>query len=356
MKKPEITSSTVKSLRADKKKDTNEVVLTWNDPSAKYTSEYIIYRSNQKMLQEIDLQNATIIQRAAQYSVSYTDKESPEGDVYYAVLTQNKQGTIQKNLIADENTLTHPVPAAEITPEKKPEPEAEAETEPESKQGLIYDMQATTERNMVFISWIPDSELYKQLPPKGVYYHIFRFNHEPASIDELAGAHYIAKVAINEESYHDIPDKDGIYYYAIFIATPKGVLPDNLIYGDNLVGPVIYKKGANKVKVGRENGEKEIDSSIFDDTSKLSEEKINNILRRSYLQENYKEALEALQDFRHSPNRKVRARATFYSALSSYYLGNYRQAMDLIMDESVKSVYAERADFWYRQILEKITK
>jgi hypothetical protein len=352
IKKPEIASSVIKTLRASKTKN-NQAIITWNDPAPKFTAEYIIYRGNQQILQEVDLQNAAIIQRAAQYSVNYVDKEFPEGDVYYAILTQNKQGTIQKTLVPGDNTMINPVSPG--VPEEK-----EPEVKPE--QSLIYDMQATPERNMIHISWKPEKAFFEKLPAKGVFYHIFRFSQKPESIGSLSTDNYIAKINISEESYFDAPIKDGIYYYAIFITTPKGVLPEDLKNGDNLVGPVIYKRGpeSDKREIYRkeikESGDRDVDFSIFENTSQLNEEKINNILKRTYLQENYKEALEALQDYRRSSNRKIRARATFYSALSYYYLGNYRQAMDLMMDDSVKTIYSERADFWYRQILEKMTK
>jgi len=356
IKKPEIPSSVVRSLRATGNAN-SQIVLNWYDPSPQYTSEYIIYRSDRQILHEADLQSATILDRVGSNIFTYLDQNIPETQLYYAVLTQNKQGSIQRTLLPGENTLIN------FAVKKKVEAPVEntvvAPVNPE--QGTFYDMQATNEKNMVRIFWKPDKKQLEALPVKGVYYHLFRFTSKPESMKDLSTDNYIAKIEMNEDSYFDSPEKDGLYYYAIFLTTPKGVLPAELKFGDNLVGPVIYKKievidKQVKTQDLRRQDNIEVDFSIFDNTSILGEEKINSILRSTYLQENYRETLDLLKEYRHHQNRKIRARAIFYSALSNYYLGNYREAMDMIMDNSVKSVYTERADFWYRQILEKITK
>jgi len=380
LKKPEVASSVIKSLKALKTKK-NQIIITWNDPSPKFTQEYILYRSTQQVLQESDLQNASIIKRLAQNSASYIDKDYPEGELYYAILTQNVVGSIQKSIVPGDNSLINPIiTKAEVVPEKHEEKtekieEKKSEIIPERKaeikkidpdlhpeQGMFYDLQAVPERNRILISWKPEKELFEALPEKGVYYHVFRFTKKPDSMRDLTTDNYLAKVALNEDVYYDTPADNGLYYYAIFLTTPKGVLPPDLRYNDNLVGPVIYKKGLEPEKKGSlkqesvKTGNQEVDFSIFSNTVELNDEKLNNVLRRTYLQENYKEAIDALGDFRHNSSLKIRARAIFYSALSNYYLGNYKEAMTFIMNDAVKTVYADRADFWYRQILEKITK
>lgn len=381
VKKQESSNPTVKFIRAVKNKK-NEIFISWYFPTSKFPSEFVIYRSSRQIVKEEDLQKAEIIQKLKPDAKSYIDNDYPDGDLYYAVLTQNKQGTIQKILIPDENTMVNPVinETESVVEEKKPEEAVEKKEEvavkpvepvkpvvPDTPKNelLIYDIQAVAERSAIRISWKPDKKTFVELPEKAIFFHLFRFREKPESLSALTAETYLAKIPLNEESYIDTPPESGLYYYAIFFSTPKGVLTD-LKYGDNLIGPVIYKKPEEpeKTKSEKDKLEKEakttdksdIDVSGLSTTQDVSAEKLNNALRRTYLQEKYEEAITALDGFRHSPSVKIKARAMFYSALSSYYLGKYKEAMEYIMNDSVKKVYGERADFWYRQILEKISK
>ncbi|MDH4199262.1 MAG: hypothetical protein OEV66_02690 [Spirochaetia bacterium] len=351
--KPEVLSSTVRSIHAEYKSKKN-IFVSWSDPNPEFTDKFIVYRSFDQILLEQDLQSALIVGTVDHTFTSYLDMNIPNGDWYYAVLSQNRQGTIQKLLIPGENSMNKPVPAFKEEVKPKPEEEKKHQKTEESNPDLNYDLRAVSEENVILISWKPLQSGANSVDES--YFHIFRFTKKPEFLTDLSTENYVAKIPLKKESFIDTPDKDGLYYYALFLDTPKGVMPLTLKLGDNLIGPVIFKKAMLDNDGQNKKTHENPDFSEFDDISLISDQKVNGILRRTYLQQNYTDTLLELKDYKKSSSVKIRAKANFYSALSNYYLKQYETALDQIMDSSVKKIYKDRADFWYRQILEKMTK
>jgi hypothetical protein len=381
VRKAEIKSMPVKSLNGFKYE--NDITLTWDDPMPQVTDQYIIYRSFQPIMVESNLENATIVERVSKNNFKFIDKGVSDGEFYYAVLTQNSEGTVQKSIIPGENSMIKPVKI--LSSKEKEDKNKEVNGTSEKKQTeifpdlpdksdiqkmskdrpLIYDVNAVPERDRIHISWKPDRDIFNKIAKDSSFYHLFRFKVKPVHIGDLSPANYIAKIPIVNDSYYDNPPLEGLYYYALFITSSKGLLPSELMYGDNLVGPVIFKKsvktvsekdGLKETEDAREFQTRDKDFLYFDETSRLGIIKLNEILRRTFLQKNYSGTIRELESFKRSNSGEIRAKANFYIAISNYYTGNYDEAMSHMMDSSVRMHYKDRADFWYKQILEKMSQ
>ena len=65
-------------------------------------------------------------------------------------------------------------------------------------------------------------------------------------------------------------------------------------------------------------------------------------------------AIASITPYRNNSDKKVRAKALFYLALSHYKLKKYDRALDYLVNPLVVQAYGKRARFWYQRTLEKI--
>lgn len=88
--------------------------------------------------------------------------------------------------------------------------------------------------------------------------------------------------------------------------------------------------------------DKEIDSSF------------RTIMIRSFKKQNYKETIKALQEhLKGIEQPEKRARALFFTALSHFRLGEFQNALNILVQKEVKDNYdKERVDFYIKRCLE----
>lgn len=347
-----------------------QIRLTWENDSTRDDFEYIIYRSNDP-IQNIEALSSAVILAYVRYNVtSYIDDKVSSIPYYYAVVTQDRRGEISKKLISGDNTLAEAVmPKVAEEPEKE-EPEdklPEVSPEKEESKPLLISLEAKISENRVLLNWAGKLEAGRE----GTLV-LFRFRKKPRGIDDLMLGTLVKRVRYEELTFEDKPPRSGLYYYGLLVETGRGLYPQEFIDGDNLIGPVVYQGGARGARdegdarqvYGEEpqlesNGEDQLRLPGYLDGDKeraRTTRELDQVLKETYLRQNYKESLSRLAPYRKSRAKNIRAKAMFYSALSHYYLGDYKSALREFMSPEVKEQYKERADFWVNRTLENMNQ
>ena len=57
-------------------------------------------------------------------------------------------------------------------------------------------------------------------------------------MSDLVKGELLARIRSNRRLYEDVPSERGLYYYALFFETDRGLMPQGFNLDDNLIGPI----------------------------------------------------------------------------------------------------------------------
>jgi len=390
--RPVVAPSVVKGIKAVKLEG-HSALISWSDPDSYGVAQYEIYRSKTAIIDQEGLKTAEKIASVTSDIRQYVDTDSTENSAYYAVLSLSQTGELNQVIQPGQNSLEKPVlwdqtgdkvaKDDQIVPDDKEEKlpddvvipddkiaddqkddrlsflpdDKELENEQISKPKhdlLVQDLRAVVRRNGVYITWSSGEQRLKSYP-ESAQLHLFRFSGRPDSMSQLTRKNHVITLPVTASAFLDVPEKSGFYYYAVFVSTPKGVSPSSFVFDENVVGPVIFESpGKREIAEGQQGEDDQFEQFLEQGGADSEQQGLDAVLRATFQEKKYIEALEHLDRYRNSSNEEVKARAIFYMALSNYYLGNYEKAVEYLLDPSVKKRYNKRANFWYRQALERI--
>ncbi|MES0490461.1 MAG: hypothetical protein ABUK01_10740 [Leptospirales bacterium] len=225
------------------------LILHWQDPETITPGlQFFIYRSKLPILNMPSLESAEKVGTVKPGGLQFIDRTPAKAKVYYAVISVNSAGKLSKDFMVDENTLSKPVRL-----EKETETESDTTTKvdktndnqkgnvievvPETQEHF-FNMQAHVQPNKVVLTWdqvYQDEEEYDSN-----LILVYRFRKRPRELKDLMYGALLGKIPDTKMGFVDIPPSSGIYYYALFLETRKGIKPKLFIVDENLVGPVVF--------------------------------------------------------------------------------------------------------------------
>ncbi len=356
---------TVRKIQAFRVQD--QIQLSWESDVVSGDYEYIIYRSRRIMDNDEALKNATILAYVNSTKNNYIDSKVASGDYYYAIVTQNSRGELSKAFIPGGNVMINPAGNKQVQETPQDIPDKTPEVSPGKGASIFTELTAQAVNNTVVLTW---SRGQAPLPVEEGMVKIYRFRQKPGEMRDVILGTPVGYLKPGSVTLEDKPPVSGLYYYAIFYETGKGLVPPAFTEYENLIGPVDFR-GGRKGKKGQSAGIDPNEEPYLPDTEsamelpdymvpdsevRRSEAELNLVLKNTYLKKDYEAALRELAPFRHDKAKPIRAKAIFYSGMANYYIGDYRPALDQFLNPVVREVYGERADFWYRRTLESMEK
>jgi TolA-binding protein len=214
-------------------------------------------------------------------------------------------------------------------------------------------------------------------------------------MSDLVKGELLARIRSNRRLYEDVPSERGLYYYALFFETDRGLMPQGFNLDDNLIGPIAIldpqaritrnnnqekrqpnlgkengvvtqpnaknnPAGENRIKPGdlNQNNGQLATNLLNNQPNNISSQKrmtsINDVINQTYSKGAYKAAIKTLQKYLNDKNDSSRAKALFYTGLSYYRLNSFEKALDYFVHPLTVKAYGKRAEFWYRQTLENL--
>jgi len=344
-----------------------DIIITWLEPDSNKVDKYIVYRSRSPIVTKFDLNQSSRAGSVKAGQGKFTDTSGAEGSFYYAVLSVDFKGINSIAYKLNDNVLSKPV-TVQFDDNKQ------SNRISKSLKGRFINLQAHVKKSEVILTW--NHSILKKEDFNSRLINIYRFRRKPRTLRDIMYGTLLGKIPDNKVGYVDIPESTGIYYYALFIETTKGIKPKTFQLDENLIGPIIYQSHyANSKSIRRpddkvflEEGEtglaypkldtkKHEEPELSDNTKpkhNTAPSGINQVLKQSYSTKKFKKALVQLGPFRDSSDISIKSKAYFYSALSSYYNGDYKQALKYLVHPSVQSKYGKRAKFWYNRTLEQM--
>ncbi|MBM9579559.1 hypothetical protein JWG45_20650 [Leptospira sp. 201903070] len=87
-----------------------------------------------------------------------------------------------------------------------------------------------------------------------------------------------------------------------------------------------------------------------------TDDEVDTVLRRTYWKRAYTDAVHDLKPFTGNGNTvEVRGKAKFFTGLSHYRKGNYKEALKFLINKDSKFYNAERSEFWSKRCLSRIS-
>ncbi|MDV6236162.1 tetratricopeptide repeat protein [Leptospira ellisii] len=115
------------------------------------------------------------------------------------------------------------------------------------------------------------------------------------------------------------------------------------------------EKETPEVKEDKDKNKEEQNRKDEDDFSG-SDDELDRILKRTYWKRDYAGAVHELKPFTGSGNSAaVRGKAKFFTGLSHYRKGNYKEALKYLINKDSKFYNAERSEFWSKRCLSRIS-
>ncbi len=164
--------------------------------------------------------------------------------------------------------------------------------------------------------------------------------------------------AIQTITYH-IPTRE-VHYSSVFVkwknSTVEPISPSQPknYYANvpKIINPKQYSvsgKNAARKKIVKKKK-----SNI--DKPASSHRRLNRVLKSYYITNKYAVAIRKLKNFGLEKNKKIRAKALFYLALSYYNQNQYDQAYKYFSHPTVQDFYSRRSVFWRQRTLERLDR
>ncbi len=272
---------------------------------------------------------------------------------------------IHAQFLTPEDTVKIPPPSAETPVPAAPQPAAAMPaSQPASNEGYFADLAAYGRDRGVILTWhlVNGRAIDRRI-------QIYRFTEEPRVIHDISKGTLIAKLTGEINLYEDLPPTRGLYYYAVFVESARGLEPSSFNPSRNMVGPVSFQlSGKAPAKAPRETENlpavrPEFTSTELDaadsapaevESDDSSRRGINGVIRRTFLKGDYQAAIRGLKPFLRNKSARVRAKAMFYIGLSRYRLEQYDRAIKYFEHPLTQKYYRRNAEFWINRTSENL--
>ena len=164
---------------------------------------------------------------------------------------------------------------------------------------------------------------------------LYRFQRDLKSIQQLHEEDLIAKLFAERNYFDDtLPEEVGTYHYAIFVKRNGVLYPKNLQLGINWISPVFFRSRS----------------------AAISLENLEKILKNHYYRKDYRNTVRKLEPYKKSTDENIRRLALFYTGLALFKEAKFKESMAYFVHPSVVQFDKERAQFWFRRVMERIKK
>lgn len=263
------------------------------------------------------------------------------------------------------------VPVAPVVPQRPQTvvPEAMPQVFKQPNDGSFADIAAYAREKNIILTWhiVSGRTMDKRI-------QVYRFTDEPRVLNDISRGTLVAKLTGDINLYEDIPPMRGVYYYAVFMESIRGLEPASFTPARNSVGPIAFQSSAPAVAnrtqtpamldgaaVARPNfATQEIDRETIEIDSDQAppprddNRGINSAIRRTYLKGDYRGSVRALKPFLHNSSPRVRAKALFYTGLARYRLEQYDRAAKYFEHPLTRKYYRRNAEFWLERTAENL--
>ena len=257
-------------------------------------------------------------------------------------------------------TVENPVPASPQAPAAMPPSQPSS-----SSEGYFADLAAYGRDRGVILTWhlVNGRAIDRRI-------QIYRFTEEPRVLHDISKGTLIAKLTGEINLYEDLPPTRGLYYYAVFVESARGLEPSSFNPSRNMVGPVSFQssgkapaKPARESEISAAAARPEFSSTELDEseapaadveTDESSRRGINGVIRRTFLKGDYTGAIRGLKPFLRNKTPRVRAKAMFYIGLSRYRLEQYDRAIKYFEHPLTQKYYRRNAEFWINRTSENL--
>ncbi len=273
---------------------------------------------------------------------------------------------ISAQFLTPEDTVKIPPPTAETPVPAAPQPPAAMpQSQPPPNEGYFADLAAYSRDSGVILTW---HLMHGRATDRRI--QIYRFTEEPRVIHDISKGTLIAKLTGEINLYEDLPPTRGLYYYAVFVESARGLEPSSFNSSRNMVGPVSFQaSGKAQMKPPRDTempqaavrpefSSTELDApeepAVEVDSDESARRGINGVIRRTFLKGDYQSAVRLLKPFLRNKSARVRAKAMFYIGLSRYRLEQYDRAIKYFEHPLTQKYYRRNAEFWINRTSENL--
>ncbi len=368
---PQVVPKNLESLLPDALttflKDSHTVMLFWAEPDTKVEG-YRIYRHDRPIDSVARLKDAKLIGRLEGAANRFEDAEPPAGRHYYALLPLDEKGTEVREFV-ERRTFTgfgvetearakkeepkKEEPKKEEPKKEEPKKEEPKKEEPKRAEPRLLVLRGAVDERDIVVSWeaevpagvVAKLRLYRGSDPLQTLRQVEERGVFVEEVDPASGV------------FRDANLEPGKYYYAALLEV-DGRLQSRMLMGRNFLaqGLRVEKPPSKKEEPDRPVKKEEPTTDIQKGPTELELMRtVDAILRQTYARGRFSAAVRELHQFgtRRNPP-KVRAKAMFYTGLSYYRMGRYRDSVDYFLNFRVQEEYRERAQFYYRRALERL--
>ena len=304
---------------------------------------YTLYRGSSALSTVEKINQAKQVATISDRSEFFIDTIPGPGIYYYALTTKSITGDENKKLVADQSYTTK---GLRYTVVDLP---------------VVSNLKAENKGDgIVELTWLDIQTPQSQ----NLAYLIYRSGRRITTKSELKEfATRLGIVKPGTQYFRDSVPPTRIFYYSVVTQNEYGQTSSK------------YESGNNTTIMNMNDNQEDEEPSLFDhdriQPKKVEKNKfqpvdipvnipvniavdINAIIRSTYLKGNYHRTIAGLQNYKSSPNEKLRAKALFYTGLSHYKLRNYDEAIQYFVNPLVMRAYKKSANFWYKRTLGKI--
>jgi hypothetical protein len=303
-------------------------ILISFEPLRDEDATYRIYRSQKKMMNITDLQNATLMAEITADEIPLRDAPVEEGKYYYTV-TILKAGFEHAHIIPYQTTTVRPLDFSPF---------------PSIVEKIILKAGENGKLNIYFQPLIPE---YR--------YSLFISSEQIFNITD----HTPSVTAGGTDDYFSVKlEENTTYYFAVTTTNRLGVDNRAIYPGKNATLKPYRREAAKPPVVERETEEQngEVKSREIDESKRPVNELIEDNLRSNFYQGNYLKTLEVFQllakDWELAASE--RALINFYSGQCHYYLDNYSSAIKYFILSKEKKELRDISQAWIDRCLENI--
>ena len=300
---------------------------------------YTLYRGSSALSTVEKINQAKQVATISDRSEFFIDTIPRPGIYYYALTTKRVTGDENKKLVADQSYTTK---GLRYTVVDLP---------------IVSNLRAENKgEGIVELTWLDIRTAQSQ----NLAYLIYRSGRRITTESELKEfATRLGIVKPGTQYFRDSVPPTRIFYYSVVTQNEYGQTSSK------------YESGKNTTITNMNDNQEDEEPSLFDhdriQPQKVEKKNfqpvdipvsipvdINRIIRSTYLKGNYHRTITGLQNYKSSPDEKLRAKALFYTGLSHYKLHNYDEAIQYFVNPLVMRAYKKSANFWYKRTLGKI--
>ncbi|MCB1157309.1 MAG: hypothetical protein H7A25_10090 [Leptospiraceae bacterium] len=354
--------------------------LKWNHPSEAnlYKPVYTIYLSSEPLSTLSSFTKAMKINRVNYPENSYLLPELVEpGKTYYVGVSSSYKEKEYTPLEENKSFVSY------TAIEKKEEPKPETKEELPISQSFIKNLNFEPQKDKVLLLWNPPDNAVKNETIYHVYHAYRPMNGEGNPL--ITGEATKVASLYHPETIFLLPsyDKTRIQFVGITVSNrttrenpsleeknsfvkldPEYIMnfakkteediPKETVKETKEVVPEKKEEVADTKEETKKEEKVEPEKKEVTKDDKEIDSSFRTIMIRSFKKQNYKETIKALQEhLKGIEQPEKRARALFFTALSHFRLGEFQNALNILVQKEVKDNYdKERVDFYIKRCLE----